>query len=58
MAIGEGGENLKRVPGLPISALSAKPACGGLTTRTIDPTNPGDVVAALNTCAILATRTR
>ena len=58
MAIGEGGENLKRVPGLPISALSSRPSCGGLKTRTIDPTNPADVVAALNTCAILEARTR
>jgi len=52
MAIGEGGENLKRVPGLAIGGLSSRPACGGLKTRAIDPGNLADVVAALNTCAI------
>ena len=58
MAIGAGGEDIARVPGLTLGALSSRPTCGGLSVRPIDPRNLGDVVAALNTCAITANPTK
>ncbi|HLK66788.1 MAG TPA: prepilin-type N-terminal cleavage/methylation domain-containing protein [Bryobacteraceae bacterium] len=51
MAFGAGGEDTTQFPALPLSGLSSRPTCTGLSGRSIDPSNPADIVAALNTCA-------
>ena len=58
MAIGAGGEDISKLPGLAIGALSSRPTCGGLSGRAIDPGNLADVVSALNTCAVAASLTK
>jgi type II secretory pathway pseudopilin PulG len=57
MALGEGGEDLKSLPGLAIGAVPTRTTCGGLT-RAIDPGNLADLVASVNTCAVQKTATR
>jgi type II secretory pathway pseudopilin PulG len=54
MAIGAGGEDTTRLPGLALHSLSSRPTCGGLSGSPINPGNLADVEAALNTCAIAA----
>ncbi|HTS29222.1 MAG TPA: prepilin-type N-terminal cleavage/methylation domain-containing protein [Bryobacteraceae bacterium] len=53
MEIGAGGEDPALIPGVALSGLSSRPVCTGLTARPIDPANAGDIVAALNTCAVV-----
>jgi prepilin-type N-terminal cleavage/methylation domain-containing protein len=52
MAIGAGGEDTTRLPGLALHSLSSRPTCGGVSASPINPGNLADVEAALNTCAV------
>jgi prepilin-type N-terminal cleavage/methylation domain-containing protein len=56
MAIGEGEEEIDDLPGVELTNLSSRPACAGLSSRSIDPGNIADILAALNTCAAGATK--
>jgi prepilin-type N-terminal cleavage/methylation domain-containing protein len=56
MAIGEGDEEVADLPGVAITDLPRRPACAGLSSRPIDPTNLADILAALNTCSAGASK--